>query len=173
MLNFDLEHWLLEDVRLSERLSIADRRGWRRTGAILLTRSADGVAFIIILGLIFLLGSEVWRWRVLILLLGDLVTFLITQVMKFTIKRPRPEGDWGADYRKIDPHSFPSGHAARGGVMAVLALGLGPWWFAVLLLVWGIGVAFSRVWMEVHFLLDITAGFLVGALTALLILLTI
>ena len=43
-------------------------------------------------------------------------------VLKFLIRRRRPEGEWGGIYRQTDPHSFPSGHAARSVLIAVLAV---------------------------------------------------
>ena len=53
------------------------------------------------------------------------VVFLATIVLilKFTIRRSRPAGDWGEVYRSTDPHSFPSGHAARVSYIAVMAIG--------------------------------------------------
>jgi membrane-associated phospholipid phosphatase len=43
-------------------------------------------------------------------------------LLKFSIRRPRPEGEWGQIYRITDPHSFPSGHAARSATLAVMAI---------------------------------------------------
>jgi PAP2 superfamily. len=88
--------------------------------------------------------------------------------IKFTIRRQRPEGDWGAIYRNTDPHSFPSGHAARTAMLAVLALGLGFTTLGLLLLVWMALVSLARVWMGVHYLSDILAGILLGALVGFL-----
>ena len=68
----------------------------------------------------------------------------------------------GRLYRSTDPHSFPSGHAARAVLIAVLGAGLGPTWLAVLLCVWAPLVALARVAMGVHYLSDILAGFLLG-----------
>ena len=56
-------------------------------------------------------------------------------------------------YRKTDPHSFPSGHAARAFMIAVLATGLGPGWLAVVLWVWAPLVSVARVAMGVHYVL--------------------
>jgi undecaprenyl-diphosphatase len=83
-------------------------------------------------------------------------------VIKFTIRRQRPEGEWGAIYRSTDPHSFPSGHAARAVMLAVVAMGTGPAWFAALLVVWAPLVCLARVAMGVHYLSDILAGMLLG-----------
>ena len=90
--------------------------------------------------------------------------------IKFTVRRSRPEGEWGSIYRSTDPHSFPSGHAARAAMLAVLALGLGPVWFAVVLLIWAPLVALARVAMGLHYLLDALAGVLIGVVIAFIFL---
>jgi undecaprenyl-diphosphatase len=97
-----------------------------------------------------------------------LVTAALVMAIKFTVRRRRPEGEWGQIYRKTDPHSFPSGHAARATMLAVLALGLGPMWFSVLLLIWAPLVTLARVAMGLHYLSDVVAGALLGILIGLL-----
>ena len=87
-------------------------------------------------------------------------------IIKFSIKRKRPEGEWGHVYRFADPHSFPSGHAARAFLIATIATGLGPSWLAMVLWVWAPLVALARVAMGVHYLSDIVAGALFGILIA-------
>jgi undecaprenyl-diphosphatase len=83
-------------------------------------------------------------------------------LIKRRFRRPRPAGDWGAIYRQTDPHSFPSGHAARMAMLAVLAAALGPAWFGWLMLVWAPLVALARVAMGVHYLSDVVGGALLG-----------
>jgi undecaprenyl-diphosphatase len=87
---------------------------------------------------------------------------------KQLIRRRRPEGEWGAIYRNTDPHSFPSGHAARAFLIAVIAAGLGPSWLAVILWIWAPLVALARAAMGVHYLSDVVAGAVVGIVVGLL-----
>ena len=108
--------------------------------------------------------------RFLLDALSILATAVLVLVVKFSVRRRRPEGEWGAVYRKTDPHSFPSGHAARAVLLAVLALGTGPAWLGVLLAIWAPLVILARVAMGVHSLSDVIAGALFGALTGILIL---
>jgi undecaprenyl-diphosphatase len=96
-------------------------------------------------------------------LLSIIALAVIVLAIKFSIRRRRPEGTWGAMYRSTDPHSFPSGHAARAILIAILAIGLGPWWLAILLCVWAPLVALARVAMGLHYLSDIAAGLVLGA----------
>jgi undecaprenyl-diphosphatase len=91
-----------------------------------------------------------------------LVTAAIVMLIKFTVRRRRPEGEWGGLYRKTDPHSFPSGHAARATMLAVTALILGPNWFGWLLILWAPLVILARVAMGVHYLSDVLAGAMLG-----------
>jgi undecaprenyl-diphosphatase len=89
-------------------------------------------------------------------------------LIKFRIKRKRPEGEWGRVYRASDPHSFPSGHAARAFLLATIASGLGPSSLATILWIWAPLVALARVAMGVHYLSDIVAGALFGIIIALI-----
>lgn len=92
-------------------------------------------------------------------------------ILKFSIRRPRPEGEWGQIYRITDPHSFPSGHAARSAALAVLGLATGPTWFGILLALWAPWVGLSRVALGVHYLLDVVAGWFIGIIMGLMALL--
>lgn len=165
-----LDRWLAaHDEDWSARLSVAEEPGILRTAAIVVTRSGDALPLLVLLAMIFLLGDPETRAHVLIFVLGDLFAFLATYLLKFAARRPRPEGDWGEFYRRTDPHSFPSGHSARGGVFAMTAVLLGPWWLAVGTVLWGVAVAYSRVAMGVHYLSDAVVGFCAGMVMALLI----
>jgi undecaprenyl-diphosphatase len=85
-------------------------------------------------------------------------------MIKFTVRRQRPGGDWGNIYRKTDPHSFPSGHAARSIMLGILTLHIGPQWLGWLLLAWAPLVALARVAMGVHYLSDVLGGAVFGVL---------
>jgi len=90
--------------------------------------------------------------------------------IKFIVRRRRPAGEWGAIYRNTDPHSFPSGHAARAILLAVLS-----WTFGLQPLAWiltlGVPlVSLARVSMGVHYLIDVIAGWLLGFLMAIVML---
>ena len=106
-------------------------------------------------GVLWWFGNLFWRPWALTVLLSIIALAVIVLAIKFSIRRRRPEGTWGAMYRSTDPHSFPSGHAARAILIAILAIGLGPWWLAILLCVWAPLVALARVAMGLHYLSDI------------------
>jgi undecaprenyl-diphosphatase len=53
-------------------------------------------------------------------------------------------------------------------LIAVLAIGLGPGWLAVLLCIWAPLVALARVAMGLHYLSDILAGAGLGLVAGLI-----
>ena len=150
------------DERLSIQLRVAERPGVLRSLAILLAHSGDSWFWLLGLALVWWIGSDFWRERAGDLAVGILLTALLVMLVKFTVRRRRPEGEWGKIYRSTDPHSFPSGHAARAVMLAVMALGLGPAWLAVLLCIWAPLVVLARVAMGLHYLSDVLAGALFG-----------
>lgn len=160
----NLQRFLELDARLSARLRVAERPGILRTLAIFLAHSGDSWFWWAGLGLLIWLGDDFWRPWALTVLVSILVLAVIVLAIKFSIRRRRPEGEWGQFYRSTDPHSFPSGHAARAVLIAILAIGLGPWWLALILCLWAPLVCLARVAMGVHYLSDILAGALIGAL---------
>jgi undecaprenyl-diphosphatase len=162
---------LLElDARFSARLRVAERPGRLRTMAGILAHSGDSWFWLVGLAVLWATNQPFWRARALVMAAGIFVTAILVLLMKFTIRRRRPEGEWGGIYRKSDPHSFPSGHAARSVMLAVLALGLGPAWFGLVLAIWAPLVAAARVSMGVHYLSDVLAGAAIGLLMGGLVL---
>jgi undecaprenyl-diphosphatase len=155
------------DARLSDRLRVAERPGRLRTLAAVLAHSGDSWFWLAGLILLWLLGSAYWRQRALALAVGIVVTAALVLTIKFLVRRRRPEGEWGAVYRNTDPHSFPSGHAARAVMLVVMAIGLGPAWFAVLLIIWAPLVSLARVAMGLHYLSDVLAGMALGLIMGL------
>jgi undecaprenyl-diphosphatase len=157
------EQLLSLDARLSAKLRVAERPGLLRTCAAFLAHSGDSWFWWAGLALLWWRGNLFWRPWALTVLLSIIGLAVIVLAIKFTIRRSRPQGEWGGMYRSTDPHSFPSGHAARAILIGVLAIGLGPGWLAILLCVWAPLVALARVAMGLHYLSDIVAGAVLGA----------
>ncbi len=155
------------DVRLSDRLRVAEKPGLLRSIAIFFAHSGDSWFWGLGLIILWWYGSRFWKEWSLVELIGISLLAVLVMSLKFIIRRRRPEGDWGTIYRNTDPHSFPSGHAARAFMLALVAIGLGPWWLACALIIWAPLVSLARVAMGVHYASDIVAGFLVGILMGL------
>ena len=152
------------DAKISARLRVAENPGWLRNIAMFLAHSGDSWFWLLGLAIVGWLGTPFWRWRMITLGIGVLVTAVLVMVIKFSVRRRRPEGDWGDIYRSTDPHSFPSGHATRAFLLATLAVVFGPPWFAIVLVIWAPLVALARVAMGVHYFSDVFVGSIFGVL---------
>ena len=152
----------------SYALRVAEKPGTLRAVAMFFAHSGDSWFWGLGMIILWELGSTFWQqWAVYELFWISILAAMV-MTLKFSIRRKRPEGEWGAIYRNTDPHSFPSGHAARAFLIAVLASLLGPVWLAALLWIWAPLVSLSRVVMGLHYISDVIAGAIVGVLLALI-----
>lgn len=161
------------DSRLTDRIRIAEQPGALRGLAVVLAHSGDSWFWLAGLLLLWLLGNDYWKPFALTMIAAILLAAVIVFMVKFSVRRRRPEGQWGQFYRSTDPHSFPSGHAVRAVMLAVIALGIGPLWLGLALSVWAPLVAFARVAMGVHYLSDVLAGMILGLLIGGVVLLVV
>lgn len=154
---------LLEfDRDWSYALRVAEKPGTARNLAMFFAHSGDSWFWGAGMIALWAMSDVFWkRWAVYELFWISCLAVLVL-ALKFSIRRKRPEGEWGAIYRNTDPHSFPSGHAARAFLIAMLAGLLGPGWFSVVLWFWAPLVSVARVSMGVHYLSDVIAGAVLG-----------
>ncbi len=163
-----MKNWLELDARLTARLHVLEKPGLLRRLAILLGHSGDSWFWLPGLLLVIWRGSQAWRSLAIAMVTGILLTAVVVVIIKFSVRRRRPEGEWGQVYRRSDPHSFPSGHAARAIMLATLAVGLGtPLWFVTLLVVWAPLVGLARVATGLHYISDVLAGWALGIILGL------
>jgi len=160
------------DAVLSGRLRVAEKPGLLRGIAVFLAHSGDSWFWGAALVIVWLVTDSAWKHWAVVVLLAISVLAALVMILKFTIRRRRPEGDWGGIYRNTDPHSFPSGHAARAFLIAVMASGLGPAGLALALWIWAPLVSLARVAMGVHYLSDVVAGLVIGILAGIVALQT-
>ncbi|NNK83076.1 MAG: phosphatase PAP2 family protein [Flavobacteriaceae bacterium] len=118
-------------------------------------------------------------WKVLLLLIlvvAAMITFTdqITNVFKDSFQRPRPCRTEGLEdlMRYIAPrcgkYGFFSGHSSNSMAVAVFTgLLLKPYYkyLVFILLFWSAMVAYSRIYVGVHYPLDIICGMAFGALS--------
>ena len=159
---------LLElDARLSDRLRVAEKPGFLRNIAVFFAHSGDSWFWWAALLLLWFFSSSSWKHWEVVEFFGMLGLAGVVLAIKFLVRRERPQGEWGGIYRNTDPHSFPSGHAARAFLIAVVGSALAPPWLAAVLWVWAPLVSLARVAMGVHYLSDIVAGGILGSLVGL------
>ena len=140
---------------------------WFRPAAIL-AHSADSWFWLAGLFIIWLVTHGEWHASTALLAAAIFGLAVLVMLIKFTVRRRRPEGEWGGIYRSKDPHSFPSGHAARAVLIAVIFWGIGPIWLAIVTTIWAPFVILARVSTGVHFLVDVLAGALLGLAAGLI-----
>ena len=131
--------------------------------------------FVVIAALIFLFASkQEWRERftntAFLMLSLVLARGILTPLLKFFVDRPRPYEalSFSPLLSSLDSAAFPSGHATfffALGMAIFLILRSTGWWF--------LGAAFliglARVFVGVHWPIDIVAGALIGIASALFV----
>lgn len=155
------------DVSLTQRIRQPEAGSPLWKPAILIAHSGDSWVWATGLALIWLFGNSFWHPYAAILEISIVIQALVVFGLKSMIRRRRPEGQWGGIYRQFDPHSFPSGHAARAILLAVLAIALGPDWFSWLIGIWAPLVCLSRIMTGVHYASDILGGIGLGLVMGL------
>jgi undecaprenyl-diphosphatase len=150
------------DNTISRRLQDVAKGPWARRFLAVIAHSADSAVVVPCLFALWWLHGFSRQSLVIPVAIGFALSIIVTTIVKFAVGRRRPAGDWGAFYRKTDPHSFPSGHASRTVTMTiVVAAGHWPLIGAALLL-WSLLVGLSRIILGVHYLYDVLAGYLLG-----------
>ena len=137
-----------------------------------ITHLGDKGLFWIVLSLLLLIKKST-RKTGFLSLLSLLITFLIVNVcMKNGFARIRPYEtltDLLFLIEKQSDFSFPSGHSASSFASAVVLFKRLPKRYGIPILILAVLIAFSRIYMGVHYPTDILAGILIGSIVALLI----
>lgn len=129
-----------------------------------ITHLGDGQSLAFVGVVLLLSGSEAGRHLAWLLLLGAGGAAALAQLIKRVSRRRRPNvgiADFTALAQNPDAFSFPSGHTAASVALAVAWAGEGS---GLGLLMSGFAgvIGFSRVYLGVHYPLDVMAGAVIG-----------
>lgn len=122
-------------------------------------------------GFVLLLDKRTRRSGWMLLFSVALAYIIGDQVIKYLVARPRPFAEFGVSNLLIptpDGYSFPSGHASSSFAALAVIYATNKK-MRIPAAVYALLIAFSRVYLFVHFPSDVLAGVILGTLCAYLI----
>ncbi len=159
------------DAALSRRLALSpEHPRWQLAARV--AHLGDGNLVFALLAAMYAAGwlfdRPRWRAVVVAVLASLLASFLVVVAIKYTLRRQRPRDPTGFISIRFDKYSFPSGHSARMGTLAVAVLFFHPplgWLLVALALL----VGAARVFIGIHYPGDVLAGLVIGGTAAVLV----
>jgi membrane-associated phospholipid phosphatase len=158
------------DEALTRPLTLPARPGLARGIATALAHSGDIYVWAGLMVLAWFFAGAEWKTPALVVVGGLALSEVVVVAIKMIIRRNRPPGTGGLIYRKADPFSFPSGHAARATMLCLLAWHFGPPAAFIGVLVWGPFMVLSRIAIGIHYVFDVLAGVLLGWILTIVLL---
>lgn len=159
------------DASLTAPLVLPEHPRAARLCALGLAHSGDMPIWIVLLACAWFFGDDAWKLRAVVTFAGLALVEIVVIGLKMIVRRRRPPGTEGMIYRRTDPFSFPSGHAARAVLLSLLALQMGPAAVFVVIVLWSPLMVLSRIAIGIHYVLDVIAGGLLGAFLTLVLIL--
>jgi membrane-associated phospholipid phosphatase len=144
--------------------------GWLKTPMEIFSFFGNEYFFLLLLPALYWCIEARLGLRVGIILL---LSTSLNDALKMVFHAPRPY--WVSSevigYARETSFGVPSGHAQiAAGVWGMLAVGLRKWWAWVIVILLILLIGVSRLYLGVHFLQDVVAGWIIGALLLLLVL---
>ena len=148
---------------------------------VVLTQSGNGWILVPILALILYRVEGFWlSHRFLVIAATVILGGGVVVIIKNIIGRRRPLSAFREDIKngKVSVHtvlerarkkSFPSGHSQTAFAALISISWFWTGWYTPLLFVWSLVVSFSRIYLGIHFPIDVAGGAVIGAVMSLLI----
>ena len=160
------------DIDLAAQINPAhpDSRFWEHTSASAYWVSAVLPSSFLIMGLA---KNNPCLTQTSVRILKAVTTeVIISELLKVSIDRGRPAERYPTiihPYADLHGRSFPSGHTSLVFAEATaISIDYKKWYITLPLYIWASGIAYSRVYLGVHYPSDVLAGAIVGAGSAYL-----
>lgn len=160
------------DMRIVERMSCIHRPVLDKVMVIFTYAGTGAFIWWVTLVIPFLITRR-FRETSAILTAALGVNYLLGEIIiKKLVGRARPSNlisDEDMKINKPKDHSFPSGHSASSFCAFTVTLWCCPVWIWLPALVLAAAIAFSRMYLRVHYLTDVIGGIMLGFLNGSLV----
>jgi membrane-associated phospholipid phosphatase len=142
---------------------------------IAITHSTGPLTFglpLVLLGIALVRKNKKLRFQAYYIIGSVLTAVVITNILKYTINRPRPFVTYSFIEKVTSggSPSFPSGHTSDAFVLAMaLSLAFPRSWVIIPSFLWAFLMGYTRMGLGVHYPADVLVGALIGIASALLI----
>ncbi|WKY45110.1 phosphatase PAP2 family protein [Eubacteriaceae bacterium ES2] len=139
---------------------------------IMITKLGNSGVIWIISAMVLMLSQKTRKVGIMVIIALGLTTLLNDMILKNIVARPRPyEVIPGLQYliEKQNSYSFPSGHSGSSFAAAVTIYLNLPKSYGILAMILAALIAFSRLYLGVHYLSDILCGAIIGSIIAALV----
>jgi len=151
--------------------------GWTDTLFIILTSTGDGLIIIVAIAILLFFNTRMAIQLAIIFIISSIIAHLFKDVLMVHMYRPYYVFNHLHIKLKLisgmymnEVSSFPSGHSMTAfSLLAFFAFYIRNNYIKLFFCVTAILIAYSRVYLSQHFLMDILAGSLIGVITVVLV----